>query len=173
MTGKLLRAGALALALLSAPAWAALDVPPAYRQVAREYDVPASLLFAVALVESGRLVQGGRILPWPWTINAGGRGHYFRSRRAAEARLRRLLADGVQPDVGLMQLNWKYHRDELGSAAQAFDPWLNLRAGALALRRAYERTGDWWKAVGRYHSANPALAERYRRRVARWHRRIG
>ncbi len=150
----------------------ALTVPPAYLRVAKEYDVPAGILFAIALAESGRTTDG-RILPWPWTLNIRGRGEYFSSRTEADARLDQLIREGGTPDIGLMQVNWKYHQDKLGKPAQAFDPWLNLRAGALVLRQAYEDTGDWWQAVGRYHSRTPARAQAYRKRVLRWYRRLG
>lgn len=149
------------------------EVPAAYRQVAREYDVPPSLLFAIAVTESGRTTPGGRMLPWPWTLNVDGRAFYYRSREEASSALRKFLKAGHSPDVGLMQVNWRYHGEKLGDPSQALDPWLNLRAGALILREAYEATGDWWQAVGRYHSATPRLAEAYRKRVARWQRRIG
>lgn len=150
----------------------AVQIPPAYRQVAREYDVPPTLLFAIALTESGR-TTGNRFAPWPWTLNVDGQGYRYESRTAVEAALRDFLAQGRYPDVGLMQINWRYHEDLLGDVHQALDPWFNLRAGALVLREAYERTGDWWLAVGRYHSGTPDRALAYRHRVARWHRRIG
>jgi soluble lytic murein transglycosylase-like protein len=149
-----------------------LTVPSAYHRVAKEYSVPAGILFAIALTESGRRVEG-RILPYPWTLNIDGHGEYFSTRTEADARLVQLIHDGQAPDIGLMQVNWKYHRGKLGAPEQAFDPWLNLRAGALVLRKRYEETGDWWQAVGRYHSRTPSRARTYRQRVLRWYRRLG
>ncbi len=142
-------------------------IPPAYRQVADEYQVPPRLLFAIALTESAR--HGA---PWPWTLNVGGRPYYFASRAEAESALRRWLAKSKHPDVGLMEINWKYHRKKLQDPTAAFDPWYNLRAGALILRQAYDATGNWWQAAGRYHSTTPSLADAYRQRVRRWYRRI-
>lgn len=150
----------------------ALRVPPAYHQVALEYAVPAKILFAIALTESGRPSPDGRTLPYPWAINVDGETYFFDSRAEADAGLDRFLAQGRHPDVGLMQVNWRYHRPKLGGVAQAFDPWLNLRAGATVLREAYRATGEWWSAVGRYHSATPARAEAYRDRVRRWYARL-
>ncbi len=149
-----------------------LTVPSAYRQVAAEYDVPADLLFAVALTESGR-PMGERSAPWPWTLNVNGRPYRYDTMEAAEGALRGFLSQGLFPDVGLMQISWRYHSELLGDPSQALDPWFNLRAGASLLREAYERTGDWWSAIGRYHSSKPERAKAYRRRVAQWHRRIG
>ncbi|HHI71481.1 MAG TPA: lytic transglycosylase domain-containing protein [Rhodobacteraceae bacterium] len=144
-----------------------LKIPPAYRQVADEYRVPPRLLFAIALTESGR-----RGKPWPWTMNVEGRPYYFPTRAAAENALRRWLTKNKQPDVGLMEVNWRYHRQKLQDHTKALDPWYNLRAGALILRQAYDATGDWWRAAGRYHSTTPSLASIYRQRVRRWWRRI-
>lgn len=162
------------LALLTAiPVSAhALRVPAAYHEVALEYDVPAGILFAIALAESGRKVADGRMLPYPWAMNVDGRAFYYASRREADVNLERMLAAGEKPDVGLMQVNWRYHEAKLGDANSAFDPWLNLRAGAMILRDAYRATGDWWAAVGRYHSGTPKRAEAYRARVLRWHARL-
>ena len=151
----------------------ALSVPAAYHQVAEEYDVPAGILFAIALTESGRKAADGRVLPYPWAMNVNGKAFYFSNRAQADTRLVQLLGEGKQPDIGLMQVNWRYHRHKLGDARQALDPWLNLRAGATVLREAYRATGDWWKAVGRYHSATPARAKAYRARVQRWYSRLG
>ena len=44
------------------------------------------LLQAVALGESGwRDSATGKVLPWPWTINAGGKGHSFPTKAEAVA----------------------------------------------------------------------------------------
>jgi len=164
----------LALALLtclSLPAYA-LRVPVAFHQVALEYDVPAGILFAIALTESGRKTANGQMLPYPWAMNVDGKALYFVSRQEADTHLDRLLAAGEKPDIGLMQVNWRYHRHKLGDIRQAFDPWLNLRAGATVLREAYRATGDWWTAVRRYHSGTPTRAEAYRARVLRWYARL-
>ena len=151
----------------------ALAVPAAYHQVAQEYEVPAGILFAIALTESGRKAADGRFLPYPWAMNVNGKAFYFANRVQADNRLIQLIGEGKQPDIGLMQVNWRYHRHKLGSVNQAFDPWLNLRAGATVLRDAYQATGDWWEAVGRYHSATPERAKAYRARVLRWYARLG
>ena len=166
---------ALALAVLvGLPVQAhALAVPAAYHQVAQEYDVPAGILFAIALTESGLKAADGQVLPYPWAMNVNGKAFYFSSRAEAAGRLTQLLDEGKQPDIGLMQVNWRYHRHKLGDVSQAFDPWLNLRAGATVLREAYRATGDWWQAVGRYHSGTPVLAKAYRARVLRWYARLG
>ena len=174
MNACLLRLGLLFVALAGVPAHAqTLSIPSAYHQVAKEYEVPAKFLFAIALTESGRPSTEGTTLPYPWAMNVNGKALYFADRSAADRRLVELLEQGLYPDVGLMQVNWRYHHPKLGDPAQAFDPWLNLRAGATVLRASFEVTGDWWQAVGRYHSRTPTRAKAYRARVQRWVRRLG
>lgn len=151
---------------------ALLQVPQAYRVVAGEYGVPQGLLFAIALTESNR-PNDGTDLPWPWTLNVDGQSRWYASRAAALADLEQLLAAGETPDIGLMQVNWRYHQRKLSQARLALDPWLNLRAGAAVLAAEYRATNDWWQAVGRYHSRTPRLAQAYRARVLRWYKRIG
>src|SRR5271170_2358834 len=62
----------------------------------REYAIPTHLLSAIASTESGRYHEGlGMKLPWPWAINANGKGYYFDSKEDAIAAVRKLRAHGV------------------------------------------------------------------------------
>lgn len=171
MTG---RAQILLLSMLLL--WAqgsAAAVPPGYRLVAEAQGVPASVLYAVALAESGITLESGR-RPWPWSLNVEGRAHRYATRAHAWQALRGFLSRGItRIDVGPMQVSWLYHREALGDPWGALDPYHNLRVGAAILRAEHRRTGDWWRAVGRYHAPNnPKRASRYRSRVATWYRRI-
>ena len=67
--------------------------PPAYRLAAHRADVPAAVLYAVALQESGATLRG-RLIPWPWTLNVAGTPQRYATRAAACAGLRRALARG-------------------------------------------------------------------------------
>jgi len=157
---------------LQAPAHA--SVPVGYQQVADAYDLPPEVLYAVALTESARQVDStGNVRPWPWTLNVQGRGHFFDSRQEAEAALQQHFDQGRRSiDIGLMQVNWRYHRQRLGSPQLALDPYHNLRVAAEILRDCHQRRQDWWAAVGCYHAPNsPQRAARYRARVrAHWQR---
>jgi len=150
------------------------SVPVGYQQVADAYDLPPEVLYAVALTESARQVDStGNVRPWPWTLNVRGRGHFFASRREAEAALQDLLDQGRRSiDIGIMQVNWRYHRQRLGSPRLALDPYHNLRVAAEILHDCHQRRQDWWAAVGCYHAPNsPQRAARYRARVrAHWRR---
>ena len=163
----------LALGLaLHVPAHA--SVPLGYQQVADAYDLPPEVLYAVALTESARQVDStGNVRPWPWTLNVQGRGHFFDSRQEAEAALQEHFDAGRRSiDIGLMQVNWRYHRQRLGSPQLALDPYHNLRVAAEILHHCHQSRQDWWAAVGCYHAPNsPQRADRYRARVrAHWQR---
>ena len=76
-------------------------------------------------------------------------------------------------DIGLMQVNWRWHRDTLGDSWQALDPDHNLRVGAKILASCYRDHRDRWDAVGCYHAPNNAtFANRYRKNVAAHWRRV-
>ena len=147
-------------------------VPAGYRAIAAERGIPESVLYAVALTESGKQVASADVYrPWPWTLNVAGRGYFFESRLAAWQALTDWLAQGERViDIGLMQINWRYHAERLGTPWQALDPYHNLRVGAGILQACYTQRQDWWESVGCYHApANPERAERYRRQVrSRW-----
>ncbi|MBY0337549.1 MAG: lytic transglycosylase domain-containing protein, partial [Acetobacteraceae bacterium] len=137
----------------------------------REAGIPAGLLLAIARVESGRRdAQTGRTEPWPWTINAEGRGMFFPSVDAAVEGVRREQAAGVRSiDTGCMQVNLRHHPQAFASLDEAFDPLTNARYAARFLTALRDRAGSWDTAVGHYHSQTPERAEPYRARVlAAW-----
>ncbi len=145
------------------------SIPPSYRFTAAQFDIPSTVLYAVALTESGLSVRRSSVSrPWPWTLNVAGTGYYFNSRQAAWRALKHSLNSGERSiDVGLMQINWRYHHERLGSPWQALDPYHGLAVGTAILKRCHQGGGDWMKSVGCYHAPNHAQrAARYRRRVA-------
>ncbi len=131
--------------------------------------LPARLLLAIAIVESGRYDRVRRaIVAWPWTVRAEGRGRYLKSASEAAAAVRALLARGVDSvDVGCMQINLRYHPDAFATVEDAFDPTANVAYAAAFLSDLAGRTGSWFAAIGRYHSATPDHGRRYRAKVLR------
>ena len=133
----------------------------------RDRGIPAGLLQAIGRVESGRRDPAtGHFAPWPWTINAEGRGMFFPTREAAIAEVRQLQARGVRLiDVGCMQVNLHHHPNAFPGLEQAFDPLANARYAAQFLSELRGAGGDWARAAGHYHSQTPERAEPYRARV--------
>lgn len=167
MAGRL----ALIVSLLASWPMAGLagGVPDGYRRVAAEYALPPRLLYAVALTESRKRLEDGRLVPWPWTLNIKGRAHYFDTKAAAMRVLSGYLASGRRSvAVGLMQKHWRWHAARLQSPGVALDPYYNLRLGAAYLRDCYRRRGAWSAALLCYHGArDPAAGAAYLRQVER------
>ncbi len=129
----------------------------------RQYGIPTHLLSAIAATESGRFHDGLKInVPWPWTINAEGKGYHFNSKAEAIAAARKLRARGVQSmDVGCMQVNLHHHPEAFSSLEQAFEPQNNIAYAASFLRALYQDTSSWKEAAGDYHSKTPSLGKKY------------
>ena len=173
MTGRVLLL-AVVLALCPLRAAMAADEPDcelAGAQAERDWGLPPGLLAAIGRIESGRYdYAAGRVIAWPFTINAAGQGRYFSSGAAAIEAVQDLLMQGVRLiDVGCFQVDLYYHPDAFTSLDQAFDPRANAQYAARFLSELHDRTGSWQAAIAWYHSAEPAEGEPYRDRVmASW-----
>lgn len=127
------------------------------------------LLLAIAKAESGRPIPPlPGLQPWPWAVNADGAAYYFDSKDAAVTWVTLALARGVsQIDVGCMQINLQSHPGAFPSIDVAFDPAANADYAARFMNRLRaDAGGNWFDAVGYYHSRTPALAADYRARVS-------
>ncbi|WP_439553253.1 transglycosylase SLT domain-containing protein [Falsiroseomonas sp.] len=166
----------LPLLLLTLPAPAAAEpgrlCRGAIQAAERASGIPAHLLSAIGRVESGRRdPETGAFHPWPWTINAEGRGQFFTTKAAAIAEVQALQARGVRSiDVGCMQVNLRHHPNAFANLDEAFDPTANANYAARFLTELQAaRGGDWQRAAAAYHSQTPEFAEPYRARVlAAW-----
>lgn len=152
---------------LAGPAPAQEVPPPAYQVAARQVGIPSSVLYAVALQESGTRLNR-RLVPWPWTLNVAGVGRRFPTQAKACAHLH--LALRVVPptriDVGLGQINLSYQRHRYSRPCELLAPYRNLAIAADILREQHVPGQDWLITVGRYHRpAGGAPAARYRRSV--------
>ena len=138
------------------------------RAAEAQHGTAPGLVAAIAKAESGRPIPPlPGLQPWPWAINADGAAIYFQGKAAAVTWTRLALARGVrQVDVGCMQINLQSHPSAFRDLDEAFDPGANTAYGASFLRRlADEAGGNWYGAIGYYHSRTPLLASDYRARV--------
>lgn len=135
----------------------------------RALEIPAGLLRAIMLAESGRWDGTAKALrAWPWTLNIAGAGSYHPTSDDARARAAQALREGIrQVDIGCMQVSMAWHAGGFQTVTEALDPVANVSYGALYLRQLYDQHGDWSEAVRRYHSGDPARGEAYLRRVVR------
>ena len=129
---------------------------------------PPQLLSAIARVESGRTVAGGRTVAWPWTLNVAGTGHFFDSAADAIAAVEASRAAGVHSiDVGCMQVNLVHHPGAFPSLQEAFEPKVNVAYAAKFLKQLHSETSSWPLAAAAYHSRTPERAAVYGQRVMR------
>jgi hypothetical protein len=129
--------------------------------------IPAQLLLAIGLAESGRYdAEGQARVAWPWTIYAEGRGRYLASRDAAITEVKALQARGVRNiDVGCMQVNLGYHGKNFESVEHALDPIANVAYAAVFLKGLYQENRSWTRAIAYYHSRTPEHYMKYARKV--------
>lgn len=134
-----------------------------FPQHERQHGIPTHLLAAIATTESGRWHNGLKMsLPWPWTVNAEGKGFYLSSKQEAIHKVNSLRAQGIKSiDVGCMQVNLMHHPDAFANITQAFDPQYNVAYAAKFLKSNYDESGSWKKAAADYHSRTPSRGNPY------------
>ncbi len=139
----------------------------AVAEVESRLGIPAQLLSAISLAESGRWNSVRRTnVSWPWTVYSEGRPYYAADKQAAIARVRSIMARGVRNiDVGCLQINLFYHPDAFESLDQAFDPLANTTYAGELLLRLQNTHRSWSRAIAFYHSSTRKYAVPYLLRV--------
>jgi hypothetical protein len=132
------------------------DTVTLLHQAARRYEVPNSLLLAIAYVESKGVltalnIDGTAVFPVTWE-----EGRLLVDRHARD-----------NLDVGLMQVSIPAWSGRLQLSPQTlYQPQINLPVAAYVLRRCIDDNGgDLWRGVGCYHSPLNSNQQRYVRRV--------
>jgi Transglycosylase SLT domain len=137
---------------------------------AAHYHLDPYILYAVALVESSHDKGKHQISPWPWTLHHQGHAIHAINRHAASSLLMKQLAEGHHNiDIGLMQINWHWHRHRVSHPEQLLDPTTNLAIGAHLLSEAMASSpGNTALGIGRYHHwQNPERSLHYGNRILR------
>ena len=163
-----LRALVFAAGLYASTVYAQEVPPPAYQLAAQRAGIPSTVLYAVALQESG-IRRNGRIVPWPWSLNVAGQSRRYATRADACAGLQRAMRSTphTRIDAGLGQINLGYHQQRYSTACDLLDPYRNLAIAAEILKEQHNPGEDWLVAIGRYHRpAGGEPAARYRRSVS-------
>jgi soluble lytic murein transglycosylase-like protein len=143
----------------------------AWAKIGREEGIDPLMLYAVALTESGRPVKEGQIEPWPWALNVGGDPIFAASRE--EAAMLLAIHGNKSVDVGLLQVNIRWHGYRVDRLESLLDPKTNLGVGAAILKEALASApGDLTVGIGRYHSARPKQAKAYARTVLALYRHL-
>jgi type IV secretion system protein VirB1 len=104
---------------------------------------PSTMMSIVAVESSGNSYAIG--------VNSKHRANTVTSHASAVNEAKRLIANGANIDMGLMQINVKTMKNLGLTVEQTFDPCTNLYAGATVLTRNY------YNASRRYVSEQDAL----------------
>lgn len=123
----------------------------------REYNIPVGLLSAIAKTESNLE---------PYALNINGRSKYFKDKEAALNTINQSLEAGITNiDIGIAQVNYKWHQQNFRSLEEMLSPKSNIRYAAELLFKLKQQHGDWHTAIRRYHSANPDHYKKYSRKI--------
>ena len=131
---------------------ASASVPKAFMDVGQSTGIEGCLLYAIAMQESATALTSGKTKPWPWTINMKGNSFRFNDKQDAIIKVKSLLSINKNIDIGLMQINYYWHRQRFDTLDDMFDPMLNLKMAAVIFNEGLKITKETWKAVGYYHS---------------------
>jgi len=125
--------------------------------VERRYNIPRNLLLSVAKVESEIN---------PFALNIEGKPVLAKSKEEAIDIVQSYLDKGVTNiDIGLLQINWRFHGENFDDVSELLDINKNLDYAASFLRKLYKTHGSWREAVQHYHSARPEYHRKYARKV--------
>jgi hypothetical protein len=144
-----LRALVLAAGLCACAGHAQEVPPPAYQLAAQRAGIPSTVLYAVALQESG-IRRNGRIVPWPWSSTSpASRAASPRADACAGLQQAMRATPHTRIDAGLGQINLGYHKHRFTSACDLLDPYRNLAIAAEILKEQHTpaRTGCWRSAA--------------------------
>ena len=133
-------------------------------EVAQDKELHPLILYGIAQQESTRPGLGK---PWPWTANFDGRGEWFESKSEAMIAVDRALRSGMRSiDVGVMQVNLRWHGHRFKTLNEAFDPRRNIEVAAAILS---EFSGDpLVLQIARYHCP----AKKCRKRALRYANKV-
>ncbi len=163
-----LAAAALATACLSSlaprPAEASANACEAeILRAADRYRIPAGILYAVGLTETGK--KGSL---QPNALNIEGKAVFPHSRSEALRLVGNARGEGKKLiDLGCMQVNLHYHAQHFRSVGDMLDPRQNVDYAARFLASLHARHDTWSMAVARYHAGpdNDPAQKRYVCRV--------
>jgi len=123
----------------------------------KENQIPSGLLAAIAKLESNTQA---------YALNVNGNAVFNKSLEEASGIVKKKLASGLKNiDLGVMQLNYRWHGDKFSNISQMLMPENNIKYAANLLRSLRNRYGTWHKAVRYYHSAKPEHHRKYSQRV--------
>ena len=122
-----------------------------------KHSIPSGLLLALVKTESNLN---------PLALNINSKSLFFNDKEKAIKAINKSIASGVVSiDIGLAQINYRWHGENFTSVDSMLSPELNINYAAELLGKLKLTHGDWHKALRHYHSANSVHNQKYSRKV--------
>ena len=118
-------------------------------------DIPKGLLLGIGKAEAIRKLNNKYII-WPWTINHAGKSLFFDTKKQMTNYVfKNLQKNDLNIDVGCMQINIKWHKNNFKKISDMFEIDPNISYAASFLKQLKNRHGSWDEAIKHYHSSDP------------------
>ena len=124
-------------------------------------DIPKGLLLGIGKAEAIRKINNKYII-WPWTINHAGKSMFFDTKKQMRNYVfKNLKRNDFNIDVGCMQINIKWHKNNFKKISDMFEVNPNISYAASFLQQLKNKHGSWDKAIKHYHSSDPKKNKPY------------
>lgn len=118
-------------------------------------DIPKGLLLGIGKAEAIRKINNKYII-WPWTVNHAGKSLFFDNKEQMKNYVfKNLKRKDFNIDVGCMQINIKWHKNNFKKISDMFEVNPNISYAASFLKQLKNKHGSWDKAIKHYHSSDP------------------
>ena len=124
-------------------------------------DIPKGLLLGIGKAEAIRKINNKYVI-WPWTINHAGKSLFFDDKEQMKNYVfKNLKRKDFNIDVGCMQINIKWHKNNFKKISDMFEINPNISYAASFLQQLKNKYGSWDKAIKHYHSSDPKKNKPY------------
>ncbi len=124
-------------------------------------DIPKGLLLGIGKAEAIRKIKNKFVI-WPWTINHAGKSMFFDTKKQMRNYvLKNLKRNDFNMDVGCMQINIKWHKNNFKKISDMFEVNPNISYAASFLQQLKNKHGSWDNAIKYYHSSDPKKNKPY------------
>lgn len=144
-----------------------------FEKVALESGIDALLLYSVAITESAASAGRNLAAPHKYALRSDDLVAYPKNKDEALKTLAEWRKKRTSIDVGLMQINLRWHGHRVDNPNELFNPETNLRVASQILIEAMKSSPfDVVTAIGRYHTWDKIRGEKYANRVLAVYREL-
>ena len=135
-------------------------------------EIPKGLLLGIGKAEAIRKIKNKFVI-WPWTINHAGKSMFFDTKKQMRNYVfKNLKRNDLNMDVGCMQINIKWHKNNFKKISDMFEVNPNISYAASFLQQLKYKHGSWDNAIKHYHSSDPKKNKPYLIKVKSFWKKI-